>query len=951
MAPAHPAAPDPGVEEDEASYGTQHCHLEEAIYPWRLTGPEETHEQRRRGSGSPITRDGRRASYLHLATEFGFNSVSKPRFSRDLAGTGSSAMDKCFVDSEHGSPGTGADPSTSGKTRYISPQLFQISENNVIRLSSQVLLRQLRNSHFVQGQTVVESALERRYERRFPLADQVYLAAGDIFQRLRKDRPITRQILHYGEKETTPLPGGPDKSRLRQAYQLAFNTLKYQDLLENIVLDSCFHTSQQIPDDLLPLAMVMLFDLQDRKFQLIKRPAMEGEEPLSQDVRDLESCFRRSKTKLAASLARCRVKQDLVSVSCVLPDLVRTNQNRAKLLPFYAWVNTLKSSMEEVCDELRTDLGLSEGERMRGNQVDDLDFCRDPLCQDTLCFRPQLHALIGHSTLTTGHVLNMQHRSVCVAVNALHLHPSDHGDVLVAGSFSACTMAHIAVHAAAKSGKVLVCGDDHTASQREEMQELLKQMDIKNVRILPGEFQDLDEWDAAPHTKVILLLPQCSSSALSDPVPTLLTEHGDVEVLQDLSQGPVSQNKLDTLVYHQEKLLAHALTFPKVQTVFYCTRSVYPQENEHLVKRVLEKTDTPPKLVPFRPARPLFPQSPGSETTDSRFFKIEPSGHTDGCFIARLTRESGAPKVESVQDVLARAAAKGLLGGIFGDQSQPSQRARRRKSRAPAAANQKSYSPLPGLAETEPVAGQSHDLDPDPRVGLDPDPRVDLDPASGPVATDTPLTIGAAGEEKGDAGEGKERTKKGLRKRKGRARRSRGTAKVSAVRPNRTGKRRIVTKVKRTHRQGPRRRAAREPFPLTPSFTPSATSSGRTSEATSSDPPMMSSIAHPTGQGRAAIPSAAHIVQMSRTRGQGRKADAKKNTTKAAKSVPEATRGAGAADEEVSQDLSSPVDLVRPLVSSFSASSLSNTSASSQSTAPSSSSSTPTAATRTRMLF
>ena len=51
----------------------------------------------------------------------------------------------------------------------------------------------------------------------------------------------------------------------------------------------------------------------------------------------------RSKTKLAASLARCRVKQNLVSVSCVLPDPVRTNQKRAKLLPFYAWVNPLTS--------------------------------------------------------------------------------------------------------------------------------------------------------------------------------------------------------------------------------------------------------------------------------------------------------------------------------------------------------------------------------------------------------------------------------------------------------------------------------------------------------------------------------------------------------------------------------------------------------------------------------
>ncbi|CAL8270386.1 unnamed protein product [Gadus morhua 'NCC'] len=406
----------------------------------------------------------------------------------------------------------------------------------------------------------------------FPLEDQVYLGAGALFGRLRTDRPVTQQLLHYGKKETTPIPEGHDKTRLRQSYQLAFNTLKYQDLLENVILDSCFHTSQQIPDDLLPLAMVMLFDLQDRKFELLKRRAEKGEEP-RQDVRELESCFRRSKTKLAASLARCRVKQNLVSVSCVLPDPVRTNQKRAKLLPFYAWVNPLTSSVEEVCGELQADLGLREVERMQDSQGG-LQFCRDPLCEDTLCFPPQLHTLIEQSPLVAGHTLNAQHRGVCLAVSALRPHLPDHADVLVAGSFSACTLAQVAVHAAARSGKVLVCGDDHTPSQRDELQEMLTRMHINNVRVLPVAFQSLDEWDsAAQRLRLMLLLPKSSCSALSDPVHTLITEHGDVDVLQDLSQGPVSQSRLDSLVHHQEKLLAHALTFPRFRSVLYCTRS------------------------------------------------------------------------------------------------------------------------------------------------------------------------------------------------------------------------------------------------------------------------------------------------------------------------------------------------------------------------------------------
>lgn len=67
-----------------------------------------------------------------------------------------------------------------------------------------------------------------------------------------------------------------------------------------------------------------------------------------------------------------------------------------------------------------------------------------------------------------------------MAVSALRPLLVDKGDVLVAGSFSAVTVAHVAVAAAARSGRALVCGGDHTAAQLEEMRELLEGMDIKS---------------------------------------------------------------------------------------------------------------------------------------------------------------------------------------------------------------------------------------------------------------------------------------------------------------------------------------------------------------------------------------------------------------------------------------------------------------------------------------
>lgn len=69
---------------------------------------------------------------------------------------------------------------------------------------------------------------------------------------------------------------------------------------------------------------------------------------------------------------------------------------------------------------------------------------------------------------------------MCVAVSVLQPLLSDKGDVLVVGSFSALTVAHVAVVAAPHLGQVLICGADHTPSQVEEVQMLLTQMEIKS---------------------------------------------------------------------------------------------------------------------------------------------------------------------------------------------------------------------------------------------------------------------------------------------------------------------------------------------------------------------------------------------------------------------------------------------------------------------------------------
>ncbi|KAF7217843.1 transcript variant X1 [Nothobranchius furzeri] len=245
-----------------------------------------------------------------------------------------------------------------------------------------------------------------------------------------------------------------------------------------------------------------------------------------------------------------------------------------------------------------------------------------------------------------------------------------------------------------------------------------------------------------------MVLPQCSSSALNDPVNAMHSEHGDWNLLPDLSRGSISKSNIYSLTNHQARLLGHALSceyrsdialfyalikqtlldmsafcdkylyslspplhllsVPKVHTVVYCTRSVYPEENEQLVRRVLEKIHTHPKLLPFRVTGPLFPDDdpqPG-DATNSKFFRLQPSQFTNGCFVARLSRQTDPTKVESVQDVLARAVAKGLLGDIVPEPLKTGKKRKTKKKQTVSATSKPSSPSSQEEAEREPVDGR-----------------------------------------------------------------------------------------------------------------------------------------------------------------------------------------------------------------------------------------------------
>ncbi|XP_040822258.1 putative methyltransferase NSUN7 [Ochotona curzoniae] len=512
--------------------------------------------------------------------------------------------------------------------------------------------------------------------------DSVYITAANIFQGIRVEKSPETIIIKYGNEPLRSLPEPTDEALQRLSYELAFSALKYQDILETMLIDSYIFPSTTIPDHLNSLIIVMLYDFQDRKFQT--RVLSDNEEPLS-EVQEVENLLNSFKTKLAAALARCRIKHDALSIYHILPETVRKQELRASTLPLYAWINTCKISPEEVYNDLKTK-GYHKVKSIL--HIDDKVFAVDQHCYDVLIFPSHLKKDLVNIDLFKDYKLIFQDKSRSLAVHSVKALLNMEDDILMVNTGSWYTVAHMSILTHNNTSKIFVCGVQSHANDP-DLKKLFTKMGCKNIEILHDTFTNIESKDhRLQKVKVILLLPRCSGLGVSNPVEFILNEHEDTDLLKDLSKGGTSKEKLHVLAQQQYEQLTHAMKFAKAQAVVYCTCSVYTEENEDVIKKALEFQDCGIKVQRYRLSPPVLPLCSLKEiqlSTD-KFFRMEPSETNNGCFLSILTRERDPTETVSVKDVLARAAAKGLLEGIeLGKSSKREKKKKKSKTAFPKA--------------------------------------------------------------------------------------------------------------------------------------------------------------------------------------------------------------------------------------------------------------------------
>uniref|UniRef100_A0A7N5JU95 NOP2/Sun RNA methyltransferase family member 7 n=1 Tax=Ailuropoda melanoleuca TaxID=9646 RepID=A0A7N5JU95_AILME len=439
--------------------------------------------------------------------------------------------------------------------------------------------------------------------------DSVYVMAANIFQGIRFEKSPEQVLIKYGNEPLRSLLKSEDEAFQRSSYELAFSALKFQDILETILIDSSIFPSTTIPEHLNSLIIVMLYDFQDRKFQA--RLFSDNEEPIA-EVQEVENLLNSPED------VHCSLKKK--------------------------GYNKVKSVLH----------------------IDDKVYAVDQHCYDVLIFPSHLKNDLLNIDLFKDYKLIFQDKSRSLAVHSVRALLNMDDDILMVNTGSWYTVAHMSILTNNNTSKIFVCGVKSQAKDP-DLKKLFTKMGCKNIEILHETFLNIESKDhRLQKVKVILLLPHCSGLGVSNPVEFILNEHEDTGLLKDFSQGGTSEDKLHILAQQQYEQLTHAMKFAKAQAVVYCTCSVYPEENEAVVKKALELQDLGIKVQPYRLSPPVLPLCSLKEihlSTD-KFFRMEPSGITNGCFLSVLTRERDPSETVSVKDVLARAAAKGLLDGI-----------------------------------------------------------------------------------------------------------------------------------------------------------------------------------------------------------------------------------------------------------------------------------------------
>ncbi|XP_075052762.1 28S rRNA (cytosine-C(5))-methyltransferase [Mixophyes fleayi] len=426
----------------------------------------------------------------------------------------------------------------------------------------------------------------------------LYQTAAGILDKLeRKEGAVKTLVYDSGFKN------------VRQLYALLCETLRYSLLLKEIINSSqLLRGPKKLPVN---LAKVLVYDL------LFGKGLQCGGR--------WKATILAHRARLQAELAKLKVKKKVSSNKDLVTSMGGTADDPA--VPRYVRVNTLKTSMADVITCFKrqgyTYLGKARSiqELVNFVQKPGKRFLQDLHVPNLLVFPPQTD-FHKDSLYTTGHLI-LQDKASCLP--ALLLDPPMGSFVIDACAAPGNKTSQLA---AILQNKGKVFAFDLDTKRLATMSTLLLRAGVTCQELANQDFLTVST-SSPKYQKVshILVDPSCSGSGMPDRM-RVLTDEADSE----------QSERMQALSAFQRRALTHALSFPSVKYVVYSTCSVHQQENEDVVKSVLEQHPdfSLVNALPSWPVRGLN-TFPGSDCCLRASFS---ETLTNGFFVALFQRKS-----------------------------------------------------------------------------------------------------------------------------------------------------------------------------------------------------------------------------------------------------------------------------------------------------------------------
>ena len=120
-----------------------------------------------------------------------------------------------------------------------------------------------------------------------------------------------------------------------------------------MLIESGFSDGAPIPDELNSLVIVMLWELTERRFQLRGSRSKANLGNRIEEVTEVEKHLDKWSVKLAASLARLRIRESSLSLADTMDDTIKQSEADKGQARAFAWVNKFKRQIGlDVAEQL-----------------------------------------------------------------------------------------------------------------------------------------------------------------------------------------------------------------------------------------------------------------------------------------------------------------------------------------------------------------------------------------------------------------------------------------------------------------------------------------------------------------------------------------------------------------------------------------------------------------------